>query len=294
MKYIVVVLFAIISLLLSASANADVITFEKEYIYQASEFDSKVSSRILALEQVKRALLEQLGTYLISETEVKNYQMTKDQMTTLTAGIVSAEIIDEKWDGKTYYLKAKIAADPKEVLKSVEVLRNDKQKSKELDESRKKAEEAMKEVERLKKELKLVKGNTKKQGDYNTAINVLSATDWLVKGYKLFHAGNLQGAIEAYSKAIELNPNYTDAYVNRGVANDNSGNTQQAIKDYNNAIELNPQDAMTYNARGLVYYNSGNTQQAIKDYNKAIELNPQDATVYHNRGDAYLKSGIYH
>ena len=55
--------------------------------------------------------------------------MTKDQITTLTAGIVSAEVIDEKWDGRTYYLKAKISADPKEVAKSVDALRNDVQKN---------------------------------------------------------------------------------------------------------------------------------------------------------------------
>src|SRR5271157_2183273 len=86
---------------------AEVVTFEEKYTYQASEYDSKVSCRALALEQVKRLLLEKLGTYLESETEVKNFQLTKDQIIVLTAGIVMAEIIDEKWDGKTYSLKAK-------------------------------------------------------------------------------------------------------------------------------------------------------------------------------------------
>ena len=85
----------------TANASARTVTFEKEYTYQASEIDSKVSSRAIALEQIKRLLLEELGTYLISETEVKNFQLTKDQVTVLTAGIVRAEILQEKWDGKT-------------------------------------------------------------------------------------------------------------------------------------------------------------------------------------------------
>jgi hypothetical protein len=109
-KSILISLFAlvlILFLILTSTASAETVTFIKEYTYMASDIDSKVSSRAIALEQVKRALLEQLGTYLISETEVKNYQMTKDIVTTLTAGIVSAEIIDEKWDGRSYYLKAK-------------------------------------------------------------------------------------------------------------------------------------------------------------------------------------------
>ena len=54
-------------------AIAGLVTFQKEYTYQASEYDSKVSCRALALEQVKRLLLEELGTYLESETEVKNF-----------------------------------------------------------------------------------------------------------------------------------------------------------------------------------------------------------------------------
>lgn len=89
---------AIFSLLLVANlAFAKMVTFEKEYTYQASEIDSKVSCRAIALEQVKRLLLEELGTYVESNTEVKDFQLTKDQITTLTAGLVEQR---EKVSGK--------------------------------------------------------------------------------------------------------------------------------------------------------------------------------------------------
>lgn len=68
-------------------------TFIKEYTYQASEVDSKVSSRSIALEQVKRLLLEELGTYLESHTEIVNFQLRKDQITALTAGVVQTHIL---------------------------------------------------------------------------------------------------------------------------------------------------------------------------------------------------------
>ena len=111
--------------LLSAApmAAAAVKVFVKEYTYQASEIDSKVTSRAIALEQVKRLLLEEFGTFLISETDVKNFQLTKDKVTVLTAGIVKTEILAEKWDGKTYYVKAKITADPQETAKVIEELK---------------------------------------------------------------------------------------------------------------------------------------------------------------------------
>lgn len=283
----------LVFLLAPFAALADTVKFVKEYIYQASDIDSKVSSRAIALEQVKRALLEQLGTYLISETEVKNFKLTKDQITTLTAGIVSAEVIEEKWDGRRYYLKAKITADPKEVAKSVDALRADVQKSKELDESKKKAEEAMREVERLKKELELVKGDTKKQGDYANAIKDLSASDWFDRGLTFQKSNNLQNAIDAYDKAIELSPKDAAAYINRGTAYAELGNHQQAINNYNWAIGLNPKEADAYVNRGIAYVKAGNIQQAINDYNKAMELNPKDATAYNNRGNAYCYLGNY-
>jgi len=47
-------------LLLPSFAFAEVKIFEKEYTYQASEIDSKVTSRAIAVEQVKR--LEIIGT----------------------------------------------------------------------------------------------------------------------------------------------------------------------------------------------------------------------------------------
>ncbi|KAF0123088.1 MAG: hypothetical protein FD151_475 [bacterium] len=105
--------FSILMVLLSTDLSiAKQVTFEREYTYQASEADSKLSCRAIALEQVKRLLLEELGTYLESMTEVRDFNLTKDQIITLTAGIVRTEIVKETWDGKTFWLKAKIKADP--------------------------------------------------------------------------------------------------------------------------------------------------------------------------------------
>jgi hypothetical protein len=55
-KYLFVIL-ALPTLLFSTPAIGGSKTFIKEYIYQASEIDSKVSCRAIALEQIKRLLL---------------------------------------------------------------------------------------------------------------------------------------------------------------------------------------------------------------------------------------------
>ena len=122
------------SISLSFAGN---ITFVKEYTYQASELDSKASCRTISLEMVKRLLLEELGTYLISETEVRDFKLTKEQVKTYSSGIVMAEIVAENWDGKTYWLKARVSADPKEVSKSLKKIMDDQFKTKELEDIKK-------------------------------------------------------------------------------------------------------------------------------------------------------------
>ncbi len=272
---------------------AETKTFIKEYTYQASEADSKLSSRTISLREVKRLILEELGTYLESETEVKNFQLTKDQITTLTAGIVQTELVEEKWDGRTYWLKAKIKADSNDVVKAIDTLRKDREKTKELEEIREKSEALLKENERLRQELATAKGEEKKKEAeaYNKNIKELDAAEWFEKGVAAYTVGNYAEALAAFSKVLELIPQYKKAYLARGVAYDKLGNYNQAIKDFDKAIELNPEDADVYVGRGLLYGKHGNMNQAIKDFNKAIELKPQLAEAYDNRGIAYRKLG---
>jgi len=320
------IILALVFLFLMANlAFGETKVFVEEYTYQASEVDSKLSSGVIALEQVKRLLLENLGTYLESETEVKNFHLSKDQIVILTAGIVSTEIIDEKWDGKTYSLKAKITADPKDVAKAINKLRQDRQKSKELEEARKKADEALGEVEKLKKEWAIAKAEKLDLRGYKEAINRLSATDWVDRGYALVTSGKNQEAVGAFTRAIELdpknantyynrggvygrledyrrairdfdraielNPTLEEVYTDRGVAYGMLGDYQQAIREYDKAVELNPKDTRAYVNRGIAYEELKEHQQAIRNYNKAIELNPKDARAYLNRGFAYAELG---
>ena len=276
--------------------SAETKTFVREYNYHAGDEDSKNSSRTISLREVKRLLLEELGTYLESTTEVQNFKLTKDQIITLTAGIVQTELVEEKWDGRNYWLKAKIQADSGDVIKAIDALRKDRQKTKELEEVRKKSDALLKENERLRQELATAKGEKKKKETeaYNKTIQDLKATEWFEIGYQFGIADRLKEALDAFTKAIEINPQFAQAYSNRGFAYSNLGDYNQAIKDYNRAIEINPQDAVAYyNRGGLAYGKLGNYNQAIKDYNKAIELNPQFAQAYYNRGVAYGNLGNY-
>jgi tetratricopeptide (TPR) repeat protein len=239
------------SLLLAGICSAKSIAFQREYTYQASEADSKLSCRRIALEQVKRLLLEQVGTYLESQTEVKNFQLTKDQITTLTAGIVRAEPIAEKWDGKRYWLKAKIVIDPDEVAKSIDALRKDRKKTKELEELKNRAEQASREIELLRQKVDLFKGrlNPKQREVYNLAIKELEITDWFEKGNVFYTSGNYEKAIEAFTTVIRLDSENSVAYRARGYAYYHNGQYENAMADFSDAMYLNPGDSAAYHAR---------------------------------------------
>src|SRR5215204_1440714 len=69
-----------------------------------------------------------------------------------------------------------------------------------------------------------------------------------------------------------------DFHNNRGVEYaDTKRDYDEAIREYTKAIELNPQFAEAYYNRGIAYSDKKEYDAAIQDYTKAIELNPRFA-----------------
>ncbi len=275
-------------------ASGKTVTYVKEYTYQASEVDSKLSCRTIALEQVKRLLLEELGTYLISETVIKDFELTKDQISSLTAGLVMTVILDEKWDGKTYFLRAKITAETDNLLKSLDTYRKDQGQSKELDEMRKKTEQALKEIAELKKQIGKGQPEKKTQEKYAKAVNDLNATDWYKKGYALRYVDkNNQEAMKAMDKAIELDPKYAMAYAIRGAIYNEWGQYSKGLRNGEQAIKFDPSLAIGFHIRGVAYEGLGNYFASFPDFNKAIELDPKWSLPYCSRSWANYKLRYY-
>ena len=78
---------------------------------------------------------------------------------------------------------------------------------------------------------------------------------------------------------------------NRGLAYRDERDYNRAIEAFIKAIELNPHYAIAYNNRGIAYGEKGDYDRAIVDYTKAIELKPGFAEGYYNRGEAWLHLG---
>lgn len=96
-----------------------------------------------------------------------------------------------------------------------------------------------------------------------------------------------------YDKAIQLNPNFAEAYVERGSVYDLKHRFDLAIADYNKALQLKPDLPRAYNGRGWVFHQQGFLERAIAEYTTAIRIDPTYATAYCNRGVAYGAMGEY-
>ncbi len=266
-------------------------TFIKEYTYQASDFDSKMSSRSIALEQVKRLLLEEVGTYLISETDVKNFHLTKDKITTLSAGVVQTEILTEKWDGKRYYLKAKVSLDPQEVTKLLTELRNDSQKSRELEALNRKIDEALRTIKVLQEKQTPGQFSEGRKADYSKAVAELKAKEWIDKGIAFMNAEKYVDAFNSFNNAVEMDPTGSSSYLYKGWVLNALADYNQATTVLNRAADLDPKNPWIYIHRAGAYMMLGNYQQALLDAEKVINIDATIAYAYAIRGWAYIGLG---
>jgi tetratricopeptide (TPR) repeat protein len=112
---------------------------------------------------------------------------------------------------------------------------------------------------------------------------------YLKRGEDFSRIHGYDRAIAEYTTAIRLNPDYAEAYNDRGFAYYLRGNPERAIADYTRAIELRPNYPKAYNSRGVVYMAHGyGRAKAIADFDQAIALKPDFRYAYINRANARL------
>jgi uncharacterized protein (TIGR02145 family) len=103
-----------------------------------------------------------------------------------------------------------------------------------------------------------------------------SATEYFLRGGMHSNNGNYDLAIEDYTEAIRLNPNFAGAYNERAwiYAYHLKRDFDRAIADANQAIKISPNEATFYDTRGWAYLGKGDYNSANDDFVKALKLNP--------------------
>lgn len=103
--------------------------------------------------------------------------------------------------------------------------------------------------------------------------NAEAAVEYYDRGVALGKQGKFPEAVSALTKAIEINPDYVEAYNERGfVYGLKQGKFPEAISDLTKVIEINPNHARAYNNRAIFYYYAKQYDKAWADVHKAKEL----------------------
>jgi hypothetical protein len=104
--------------------------------YRMGDHDTRADAVRLAIEAAKRQALEQVATYLESVTEVKNLDVTRDDIRTYTAGVVMVlnQEVTTRLEGETVVIHTDLTAqvDPNEVAQAITALRENESAKNEL------------------------------------------------------------------------------------------------------------------------------------------------------------------
>lgn len=113
-----------------------------------------------------------------------------------------------------------------------------------------------------------------------------SPQDFYVRAVAKSLNKDYQGAVEDYTQAIELNPQFVEAYLKRAATRYKLGDDRGTLKDCTQALQINPNLALAYYYQGRARYRLGYTQAAIEAYTQTIRLEPDQAQAYYHRGIA--------
>jgi tetratricopeptide (TPR) repeat protein len=106
-------------------------------------------------------------------------------------------------------------------------------------------------------------------------------------------AGDLEQAVQTLSEAIELNPEFSEAYYRRGICYHYLGDDRLAIADFTEASSINFNDPRSALWLGFTHAKMGNYLDALRAYNDAIAVSDRFTPAYINRGLAYMALGEY-
>jgi tetratricopeptide (TPR) repeat protein len=129
--------------------------------------------------------------------------------------------------------------------------------------------------------------------------------EWYNKGRSFSQLGKIDQAIQCYDKAIEIDPNYVDAWYEKG----NALYGLESIQCYDKAIEIDPKYAKAWYGKGNTllalsyvdaYANKGDAlsmigkyNEAIQCYDKAIEIDPKYAKAWYGKAHCLDQLGKY-
>jgi len=111
------------------------------------------------------------------------------------------------------------------------------------------------------------------------------------RGRALDKLGRRDEAIEAYRKALSVNPSLLRAYLNLGQALTRAGQRDEAIDIYHAALQVAPTSAAVYANLGNALFQDDRITEALNAYRSALTRDPNNAIVYYNVASLLQEQG---
>jgi predicted O-linked N-acetylglucosamine transferase (SPINDLY family) len=116
---------------------------------------------------------------------------------------------------------------------------------------------------------------------------------WSILGVSLAQLGRLDEAIDAFSRALDLQPADADMLCNLGAAMLDAGRVADAEEVLGTALTLKPDHLRAMNTLGNLRFGLGRRPEAIALYNKADAIAPGSPLTAYNLGTALLQAGDF-
>ncbi|SEP41222.1 tetratricopeptide repeat protein [Propionispora vibrioides] len=116
--------------------------------------------------------------------------------------------------------------------------------------------------------------------DYNTAsrLNPPDTRSYTGRGIAYLRQGQNSRAINEYSAAIAIKPEPSSYYL-RSIAYYRQGKSDLTLSDLGKFIELTPQESLGYYQRGIVHHLRQEEAEAVKDFTVAMQILPRDGKI---------------
>ena len=121
----------------------------------------------------------------------------------------------------------------------------------------------------------------------------MNSIDYNNIAIKAYNSQQFKDAEIAFKKAIELDPNYGEAYANLGALYAKFKEYDKAIKLYKKCIKIKPTYAGAYTNLGNALNKTGRHEEAVYFHKTAISLDDKSANHFSNCASAYKNLGRF-
>ena len=126
-----------------------------------------------------------------------------------------------------------------------------------------------------------------------SGADTLEAIDHYNKAVDLAYEGKFLMALNETDQALQINQNFTLAYVTRAGILNSLGRYNESIDASDRAIALNPNQSAAWNNRAFALIHLGRYAEGLDAADRATDLDPSLTEAWINKGTAQIALGRY-